>query len=391
MGRTSGVVVAGVAPDDRLPLEFLGLPGDVALAPFAVRHRILDVAVSTLHNSGVRDLDVVVADVPGPRAPYRSTVAPPSAGPERLPRVRELTAPSGGRLARILAACAGSRPNGNEGSIVAVAADHVLVADLRALLATHLAVGADVTLACVPVLSAGDAAELRLVLDAEPSGCAILARVGRTEGAPAMALVWTGDLVVRAAALPTLAALAGDDLTVASALVAAGRLGAADLGRDAYWLDPVCSEAYYDAQMALCLPEPPLDLWNPAWPIRAGSVGGTPAKIVSDVSGHPGHVLNSLLGDGTRVCGAEVVRSVLGGGVVVEPGAEVEDALLLDGCRIGRGARVRRAIVGVGAVIGAGEAIGYDDPTDTARMLPSGLTLVPPAAATTLRSAAIRR
>ena len=42
-------------------------------------------------------------------------------------------------------------------------------------------------------------------------------------------------------------------------------------------------------------------------------------------------------------------------------GAEIEDSLLLDGCRIGRGARVRRAVVGAGAVVGDGEQIGYDD------------------------------
>jgi glucose-1-phosphate adenylyltransferase len=139
--------------------------------------------------------------------------------------------------------------------------------------------------------------------------------------------------------------------------------------------------------MALCLPEPPVDLWNPAWPIRAGSVGGAPAKVVADVGGHSGHVLNALRGDGSCVRGAEVVRCVLGSGVSIEAGAEVEDALLLDGCRIGRGARVRRTIVGVGAVIGAGEVVGYDDAPPSGRVLPSGLTLVPPAS-TAMRPAA---
>jgi ADP-glucose pyrophosphorylase len=285
MGRTVGVVVAGVAPDHRLPLEYLGLPADVALAPFGVRHRLLDVAVSTLQNSGIRDLEIAVAGAAGPSSAYRFSVAS-SPGPQRLPRVRETAPPAGGRLGRMLAA--------------------------------------------------------------------------------------TRE---------------GDDFTVAGALVAAGRVAAADLGRDAYWHDPVSSEAYYEAHMALCLPSPPLDLWNPAWPIRAGSVGAAPAKIVADVGGHPGHVLNALLGDGSCVRGAEVVRCVLGSGVVIETGAEVEDALLLDGCRIGRGARVRRAIVGVGAVIGDGEIVGYDESSPSMRVLPSGLTLVPPAA-TTLRPAA---
>jgi len=66
--------------------------------------------------------------------------------------------------------------------------------------------------------------------------------------------------------------------------------------------------------------------------------------------------------------------------VLVDVGAEVEDSLLLDGCRIGRCARVRRALVGAGAVIPDGEEIGYDDEGEvtTTRRLASGLTLVLP-------------
>ncbi len=389
MGRTVGVVVAGIAPDDRLPLELLGLPADVALAPFAVRHRLIDVAVSTLHNSGVRDLEIAVAGASGRLAPYRASVTSPS-GPQRLPRVREIVDTPAGRLGRMLRACAESPLAGRDATLVAVGADHVLVADLRALLATHAALGADVTLACVPALSATDGRGL--LLDVAPDGRVVSASDGRFDGGTPMALAWTGDLVVRATVLHDLlrATSARDDTAIAAALLAGGRLAAADLGRDAYWHEPVSCEAYYDAHMALCLPEPPLDLWNPAWPIRACSAGCPPAKVVSDASGHPGHVLNTLLGDGTRVCGGEVVRSVLGAGIVVEAGAEVEDALLLDGCRIGRNARVRRAIVGVGAIIGDGEVVGYDVTPPTMRVLPSGLTLVPPPA-TAIRSAAVVR
>ena len=75
-----------------------------------------------------------------------------------------------------------------------------------------------------------------------------------------------------------------------------------------------------------------------------------------------------------------VFNTVLGHGVLVDSGAEVEDSVLLDGCRIGRGARVRRALVGPGAVIEDGEEIGFGGvPTGPAHVLASGLTVVPPA------------
>ena len=109
--------------------------------------------------------------------------------------------------------------------------------------------------------------------------------------------------------------------------------------------------------------------------------GLPPAKVVSGAASHAGQALNSLLGAGAIIRGGSVIRSVVGRGVVVEVGAEIEDSLLLDGCRIGRGARVRRAIVGAGAQIGDEEHVGYDDDccrTAATERRESGLTLVLP-------------
>src|SRR5437870_13379639 len=85
---------------------------------------------------------------------------------------------------------------------------------------------------------------------------------------------------------------------------------------------------------------------------------------------------------GAIIRGGAVFNTVLGHAVVVESGAEVEDSVLLDGCRIGRGALVRRALVGPGAVVADGAAIGYGAaPSAPGRLAPSGLTVVmaPPA------------
>ena len=135
--------------------------------------------------------------------------------------------------------------------------------------------------------------------------------------------------------------------------------------------------------MNLCTPRPFLDLYNPAWPVRAAGTGLAPAKVVADAAGRAGQALNSLVSEGSVIRGGLVVNSVLGHAVVVESGAEVEDSVLLDGCRIGRGALVRRALVGPGAVIADREEIGYGAvPNAPGRLAPSGLTLViaPPAA-----------
>ena len=75
------------------------------------------------------------------------------------------------------------------------------------------------------------------------------------------------------------------------------------------------------------------------------TAGLPPAKVVSGEASHAGQALDALLGDGAVIRGGSVIRSVVGRSVLVEVGAEIEDSLLLDGCRVGRCARVRRAVV----------------------------------------------
>jgi glucose-1-phosphate adenylyltransferase len=68
-------------------------------------------------------------------------------------------------------------------------------------------------------------------------------------------------------------------------------------------------------------------------------------------------VADSLVSPGCDVSG-EVVRSVLGPGVVVEKGARVEDSVLFDDVRVGRGAHVATAVVDERCVLGRRAVVG---------------------------------
>ena len=215
-------------------------------------------------------------------------------------------------------------------------------------------------------------------------------------GSRAFALSWAGDVVVSAERLDALLDVvppdggeddAGPLQTLADALrvvahdVLETRLPGCSQGPGAYWHDPTTLEAYYDAQMDLCTPRPALDLYNPAWPVRPVPSGLGPAKVVADAAGRAGQALNTLVSDGAVIRGGVVINGVLGHGVVIESGAEVEDSVLLDGCRIGRRARVRRAVIGAGAMVAAEEEIGYGSLPPTARLVDSGLIVIPAPAA----------
>ena len=58
-------------------------------------------------------------------------------------------------------------------------------------------------------------------------------------------------------------------------------------------------------------------------------------------------------------------RSVLGRGVRVHTGAEVEDSIIFDGCDIGRKAKIKRAILDKNVRVPEGAEIGYDLETDS--------------------------
>src|SRR5215813_11003932 len=345
-----GVVVGGGTSES---LAQLGVPADVAFAPFAARYRLGDFARTTLRNSGLRVLD--------------------GTGGRGAPR-------PGARLLPALRACASAAPYDPSTLVVVLVADHILDADLRPVLAEPAADGVDLALLCLPADGSSNGCQL----GADASGA-----VGM--GGGSMALAWTGDLVVRAGSLPGLLSTAADvpvedDAALVAALVRRHHVVARDLAalaagaRRPYWHEPSSVEAYYAAHMELCTDAPGLDLYDPTWPLVGVSDGLPPAKVVCGAASHPGQALNALLGEGAVIRGGSVIRCVVGRGALVDVGAEVEDSLLLDGCRIGRCARVRRALVGAGAVIPDGEQVGYDDDASVTatQRLASGLTLVLP-------------
>ncbi len=91
------------------------------------------------------------------------------------------------------------------------------------------------------------------------------------------------------------------------------------------------------------------------WPMLTNQPPRAPARVLDG-----GRVVDSLLSQGSRVCGT-VVRSVLGPGVVVQTGAEVRDSVIFADSVVESGARVDWAIVDRDCVIGAGASVGSAD------------------------------
>jgi glucose-1-phosphate adenylyltransferase len=133
-------------------------------------------------------------------------------------------------------------------------------------------------------------------------------------------------------------------------------------------------QAYYEANMALLVETPALDMYDLEWIIHTRSEERSAAEI-----GVNARVDGNLLCDGCQVYG-HVTRSIIAPGVVVAEGAVVRDSILLTDTVIEAGAVIDRCILDKEVVVGAGALLGDgDDNTPnqaTPEQLNTGLTLV---------------
>ncbi|MDQ1238100.1 MAG: glucose-phosphate adenylyltransferase [Thermodesulfobacteriota bacterium] len=151
-----------------------------------------------------------------------------------------------------------------------------------------------------------------------------------------------------------------------------------------YWRDIGTLDAYWEANMDLCSPQPQCNLYDEKWPIRTYQEQVPPARIVLESDevenrAEAGAVQDSIVSGGCIISGSTVKKSVLSPHVKVGLGSVVESSVLLDGVQIGEGARVRKAIIDHDVYIPNGFAVGYDHQEDASRFTvsPNGVVVVP--------------
>lgn len=148
---------------------------------------------------------------------------------------------------------------------------------------------------------------------------------------------------------------------------------------DRYWRDVGTLDAFYEANMSLLDPVPPLDLYQRDWTIRTYQGQTPPARTVPGESGNEGVFVNSIISGGSVIAGGGVNHSILFSGVRVCDEAIVEDAILFNDVVVGAGAEVKRCIVDKGVVIPPGETIGVSPERDRERFKVSdkGIVVLP--------------
>jgi len=262
-------------------------------------------------------------------------------------------------------------------------ADHIYRMDPRQMVDHHVASGAGVTVAAIPV-SRQEALDFG-VIESDDDGKIIefhekSANPPTMPGDDSRCLASMGNYVFDTQTLidivtpnqqHPLTDMGGD---VIPALTKEGVAHVYDFsmnvvpGQDererGYWRDVGTIDAYYEANMDLIAPVPVFNLYNDHWPVFTHRKALPPAKVSRGVGGEPSFVDGSLLCQGSIVSGSHVERSIISPSVFIDHDAHVIDSILMEGVHVGAGARLRRCIIDKNVVVPDWATIGHNPDQD---------------------------
>ncbi|HEY0034413.1 MAG TPA: sugar phosphate nucleotidyltransferase, partial [Devosia sp.] len=145
-----------------------------------------------------------------------------------------------------------------------------------------------------------------------------------------------------------------------------------------YWRDVGTIDAYWKASIDLTDIKPQLDLYDRDWPIWTYAEITPPAKFVHDFDGRRGSAVNSLVSGDCIISGGHLQRTLLSTGSRVHSYSELNEAVVLPYCDIGRNARLRKVVIDRGVNIPEGLVVGEDPEFDAKwfRRSEDGVTLI---------------
>jgi glucose-1-phosphate adenylyltransferase len=273
--------------------------------------------------------------------------------------------------------------------VIVFGADHVFRMDAMQMIDQHVASGAGVTVAALPV-PRPDAMAFGII-QTEADGRTVKAFLEKPADPPARPghpgeafasmgnYVFTSDVLVDALRKDAIDAESRHDMgrDIIPMLVRERLAQVYDFldnevpgaeQRDAgYWRDVGTLDSYFDAHMDLCAVHPVFNLYNERWPILTQVPSQPPAKFVHDNGDRVGRAINSVVSNGVVVSGGLVCSSVLSPGVRVNSWSRVERAVLLHNTRVGRHAVIENAILDKNVDVPEGVQVGVDKDRDRAR------------------------
>jgi len=272
--------------------------------------------------------------------------------------------------------------NYNPRYVLILAGDHVYNMDYGELLAAHVEGKADFTIAChaVPRAQASGFGIMQVddsdrIVDFEEKPDA----PKPIPGQPDMSLVSMGIYVFSLEYLRTHLDLDAADKTSSHDFgrdiipyaishgddVRAYRFGDSVGGGAKYWRDVGTVDAFYEANLEILSPRPPLDIYDPSWPVMTYQPQLPPAQFKGGEKGC--QVDNSMVSGGCVIQRSNLDTTILFSNVKVQDGCSLQGVLALPGCEIGAGSRLRNVILDNACRIPEGSVIGENAQDDSQR------------------------
>jgi glucose-1-phosphate adenylyltransferase len=361
--------------------------------PFGGLYRVVDFALSNLVNGGIlricvltqyksHSLDRHITTTWRLNSLLDDYVAPVPAQQRLGPRWQ---AGSADAIYQSLNIIDSERPD----LVVVAGADHVYRMDPAQLIQAHLAWGAGVTVAAIPVprtaaasfgvvQTGADGHRIEAFLEKPPDPPGLPGQPDRAFASMGI-YVFDRDVLVDslrkdAAEDESRHSMGGDVMPM---LVRDGAAHVYDFlgnkvpgadGRDVgYWREVGTIDTYFEAHMDLCEAHPVFNLYNNRWPILTHVPPHPPAKFVFEDGDRAGRAVDSVVSNGVIVSGGLVRGSVLSPGVRVDSWARVERSVILHNTRVGRRALVQNAILDKNVVVSEGALVGVDKEHDRER------------------------
>jgi len=348
--------------------------------PFAGKYRVIDFPLSNCVNSEIYNVAVLTQFMPRPLNEHIRSGKPwdldRASGGVRLLQPYQIR-PGEGLWEKGSADALRSNldvvAETNASEMLVLSGNHIYKMNYQHLIAFHRSHKADVTIAVRPVSPHQTYRYGMVATDATD-------RITRFEEKPRRSrstLASMGIYVFNAALISDWLREKGKDFHdlgghVLPRLVKQKRVYAYEF--EGYWANVGAVPAYYEANMALLAEIPALDLNDPRWTIHTHSEQYPPVWFSKEA-----RTRTNLFSDGARIHG-EVIRSVIGPGVVIKPGAIVRDSIIMNDAVIDNGAVVERAILDKAVIVGANAQVGCGDDNIPNPAMPdilnTGITLV---------------
>ena len=285
--------------------------------------------------------------------------------------------------------------------VVVLAGDHVYKMDYAAMVRDHVESGADATVGCIEVPRMDATAFGVIAINEQSRVTGFLEKPADPPGMPEnpdLALASMGIYVFNAQLLyellsedannPNSAHDFGKDI-IPSMVRSSREVLAHSLRKSAiynegqtepYWRDVGTVDAYWAANIDLTTVTPELDLYDQQWPIYTHQLQLPSAKFVFDDEERRGQALDSLVSGGCIISGGQVRQSLLFSQVRVNSYSELQNAVVLPECDIGRHARLTNVVVDKRCRIPEGLVVGEDPELDAERFYrtDNGIVLITP-------------